>query len=107
MKKLMLVFFIVITCPAFSQISEGQKFCEETKEGPYFPVLLFNFHKKVLWYNNIYKETKEVVKIIKGITYTQFKQDWDNGQCNLLYLREENGVVYQYDEDVKKRECSI
>nr|WP_315223815.1 hypothetical protein [uncultured Flavobacterium sp.] len=102
MKKLVLFFLMITACPAFSQISEGQKFCEETKEGPYFPVSLINFNKKVFWYTDFYKETKEEVKIINGITYTQLKQEWNNGKSSLLYYREENGVVLQYDEDMKK-----
>lgn len=102
MNKLLLPFFIFLSHISYSQISEGQKFCEETKDGPYFPILEYNFNKKIFWYKTFYKETREGMKVIDGKTYYEFKQEWQDKNISTLYLREENGVVYQYEESLKK-----
>lgn len=102
MNKVIVVFVMFLSFSTFSQIGEGQKFCEETKDGSYFPVQSFNFNKKVLWSQNFYKETKAGIKIFNGESYTIFKQEWDNNQSAVLYLREEKGVVFQYEPDLKK-----
>jgi len=102
MNKITLFFLLFLSHISYSQITEGQKFCEENKDGSYFPVSDLNFKKKVLWAKTYYNETKEESKIINGKAYFQFRQEWENKNVVLLYLREENGVVYQYDESDKK-----
>ena len=96
MKKILWLLIIFISCSSYSQLFEGQKFCEEAKGYSYFPLEITK--KKILWYKTFYFETKQETKKIKGKTYIEFKQEWNNSISDLIYLREENGIVYQYDE---------
>ena len=102
MNKTILAFLLLISYNSYSQLDEGQKFCEESKMGNYFPVSSYNFSKKIYWYKTFYKEIKKDTKIINGKTYTEFEQEWEDKRISLLYFREENGVVYQYDQDTKE-----
>jgi hypothetical protein len=79
----------------FSQ-SEGQNFCSEFESDHYFPL---DIHKKKLtWYDLSYFESKTSVKILNGKEYTSFAQEWNSGETDYLYLREENGIIYQYEK---------
>ncbi|TDO83115.1 hypothetical protein EV143_102379 [Flavobacterium chryseum] len=102
MNKTLLIFLLLVSFNSYSQIGEGQKFCEESKIGNYFPVSSFNFNKKILWYKTYYKEIKKDPETINGKVYTVFEQKWEDKKISLLYLREENGIVYQYDQDLKQ-----
>ncbi|WP_123947534.1 hypothetical protein [Flavobacterium reichenbachii] len=93
--------FIFFTCISYSQMGEGHKFCDELKDGKYFP-LSYEFKKKILWSKSFYWETREGTKVINGKTYVEIKQEWEDKSIVLLYCREENGVVYQYDEELKR-----
>lgn len=84
MNKLALLFFILLCHSTYSQIGEGQKFCEETKGGSYFPISEFNFSKKIIWYKTFYNETKEGMKVIDGKTYYEFKQEWQDKNISML-----------------------
>jgi hypothetical protein len=95
MKKIALLLLIFFSCPSYSQLFEGQKFCEESKGFSYFPLAITK--KKILWYDTFYFETKNETKVLNGKTYVEFKQEWNNSESDLLYLREENGIIYQFD----------
>lgn len=99
MNKILLLLFVFVNTVTYSQISEGQNFCLETKDGSYFPLSINQ--KKLIWANTSYTETKGESKVINGKTYTKFIQDWGNNNIDKLYLREENGVVYEYEESYK------
>ncbi|MFD1603188.1 hypothetical protein ACFSJW_06190 [Flavobacterium artemisiae] len=98
MNKIIILFILFSTTVSYSQLFEGQKFCEESKNESYFPLLIGK--KKIFWKKGFYFETKGETKIINGKTYTEFKQVWNNSDLDsdLLYFREENGVVYQYEK---------
>lgn len=96
MNKLLFILFIFFNHISHSQIIEGQKFCEETTDGSFIPLSIDK--KKILWYDTFYFEYIIGTKIINGKTYTEFKQEWENKNISLLYLREENGIIYQYNE---------
>ncbi|OXB04286.1 hypothetical protein [Flavobacterium pectinovorum] len=102
MNKTLLVCLLLVSYNSHSQIGEGQKFCEESKIGNYFPVTSYNFNKKIFWYKTFYYEVKKGTKIINGKTYTEFEQEWEDKRISLLYFREENGVIYQYNQDTKE-----
>lgn len=97
MKKTLLLFAILFSSfSLFAQFTEGQNFCDENSDGSYFPLVI---EKKILiWSNTHYIETAEGRKVINGKTYTKFRQAWEIGNVENLYLREEKGVVYQYEE---------
>lgn len=80
----------------YPQLLEGQNFCGKNEKGSYFPLSIKI--KKILWGNTYYYESIMGTKQINGKEYTEFKQEWKNKEVNTLYLREENGVVYQYEE---------
>ncbi|WP_053990628.1 hypothetical protein [Mangrovimonas sp. TPBH4] len=80
---------------AFAQLKEGQNFCDENKDGSYFPLVLQE--KKILWSNTRYTETRSGTKMLNGQEYIAFLQTWEGHAPDTLYLREEKGVVYQYE----------
>ena len=96
-KNILLLTFSFLTINVtFAQLKEGQNFCSETKTGNYFPLVLNE--KKLLWKDTHYTETKIRTKEINGKTYFEFLQKWEDGYSSTLYLREKNGVIYQYEE---------
>ncbi|WP_026729531.1 hypothetical protein [Flavobacterium denitrificans] len=100
MKKITF-FLLLLTGITYAQIGEGQKFCSGTEDGSYFP-LSYEFKKKILWADTFYWETKLGTKNINGMLYTAIKQEWKSNDVAILYLREKNGVIYQYDQLIKK-----
>jgi hypothetical protein len=97
MKKITIVF-ILFCVKSFGQV-EGQSFCDGTKDGSYFPLNIQV--KKLFWYTTYYFETKKNVKLINGKEYVGFEQQWKDNNVDELFLREENGKVFQYDEETK------
>ena len=95
MKKILVLFLIFYSYVSYSQLYEGQKFCEESKGYSYFPLEIAK--KKILWYKTFYFETKNETKVFNGKTYIEFKQEWENSESSILYLREEKGIVYEYE----------
>lgn len=95
MKKIAVLFVIFFSYTSYSQLYEGQRFCEESKGYSYFPLEIAK--KKILWYNTFYIETTNSTKVINGKTYIEFNQEWKDSQSDIFYLREENGIVYEYD----------
>lgn len=85
---------------SFSQLKEGQTFCTETKDGSYFPLTMSE--KIIYWSDTYYTETKSGTKDINGKLYHEFKQTWEGNNISTFYLREENGVVYQYEDCCKE-----
>lgn len=100
MKKLIASLLLITSANLHSQINEGQKFCEENSNGNYFPLTIEK--KKILWANTSYYETQNGIKSIKGKKYKEYVQEWSNNNSDKLYLREEDGVVYQYEECCEK-----
>lgn len=47
-------------------------------------------------------EIKNGTKELNGKTYFEYLQKWESGNTEILYLREEDGVVYQYEECCEK-----
>lgn len=90
-------FLLTLSCPmlSFSQ-QEGQGFCEGLKRGNYFPLDIKS--KKIVWYETYYYERLIGTKIFNDKTYFEFEQEWKEGQKDYLFLREEDDVVFQYEE---------
>lgn len=99
LNKIILLLLLLCSCASYSQIEEGQNFCVETKGASYFP-LHYNSKKKLRWGSTFYYETNEGTKEFNGKSYIEFKQEWEDKNVALLYLREENGVIYQYEKDL-------
>lgn len=95
MLKTIISCLILFSGFAYSQLYEGQNFCGESKGFSYFPLQIEK--KKIFWDTTFYFETKEQTKTINGKTYLEFKQKWENERFDLIYFREENGIVYKYD----------
>ncbi|MFB9080842.1 hypothetical protein ACFFLS_22105 [Flavobacterium procerum] len=95
------ILFLFSTIVSNAQIGEGHRFCDELKTGSYFP-LSYEFKKKILWSKTYYWETKIGTKQIEGKEYAEIKQEWEDKNTSILYMREEDGVVYQYDQYIKK-----
>ena len=90
------LIFIISSIFSFSQLKEGQNFCDENPGEDYFSI---SYNRKIiLWSNTYYLETKNGIKKINGKTYTEFKQTWKDNNVSTLYLRKENGIIYQYEE---------
>lgn len=98
MRKYLLVM-LLLSFKVLAQ-NQGQDFCKGTKDGSYFPLDIEI--KKMTWYNTFYLEKLKGTKEINGKIYKEFEQTWENGDADLLYIREENNIVYQYDEEKKK-----
>lgn len=99
MNKIFILLILFYTSVSYSQLFEGQKFCEESKDESYFPILIEK--KKIFWKSTFYFETKSQTKVLNGKTYMEFKQEWKDLNVDLLYLREENGIIYQFDKCCK------
>lgn len=100
MKKVIFILFLAITNSIFSQINEGQDFCSPNENGDYFPLSIDK--KRILWQDKSYFETKNNFVIINEKKYIEYLQDWGEKNLSKMYLREENGVIYEYKKDVKK-----
>lgn len=96
MKIFTLIGFLLLSTFMFSQ-KEGQNFCEAFAEDSYFPITIKA--KKILWMDTFYSEAIIGKKTRdNGKEYIEYAQIWKDGTADFLYLREENGVVYQYEE---------
>ena len=95
---LALCFFTLFN--VYAQLKEGQNFCDQTEDGSYFPLVLKE--KKIFWGDTHYVEKKLGTKILNGKTYFEFLQTWEDGTTSNLYLREDEGVVYQYEKCCKE-----
>lgn len=95
MKIICTLFILILSSTVYSQ-KEGQEFCEANAEDSYFPLTIKT--KKLLWGNTYYFEKIVGTKKINDKEYIEFTQNWEDGSSNLLYLREEGGIVYQYEE---------
>ncbi len=97
MRKALILILVLLTIPKmFAQLKEGQNFCDENKDGSYFPLVIKE--KKFFWADTHYVETKNGTKELNGKTYFEYLQKWESGNTEKLYLREEDGVIYQYEE---------
>ncbi len=95
MKKVILLFFLGITLFGYGQ-KEGQNFCKGIIDGSYFPLDIQK--KKIFWYNTYYFEEKLGTKDLNGKTYLEYKQTWKNGKTDLMYLREVNSTIVEFEE---------
>lgn len=94
MKIVYILYILIFSTTVYSQ-EEGQHFCEAYAEDSYFPLTIET--KKLLWGNTYYFEKIVGVKKINNKEYVEFSQDWENGATELLYLREKDGIIYQYE----------
>lgn len=98
--KLVLTFLLSFTCFCSFAQEEGQNFCSKFDSEDYFTFSIEK--KKIEWSGSYYFETIVGTKVINGKEYTEYAQKWNESENNTLFLREENGVVYQYDECCKE-----
>lgn len=96
MRYILSLFALMISSSLFSQ-TEGQNFCDVFVSEDYFPLDIKK--KKIVWYDTYYYEEMIGVKDINNKKYTEYIQRWKGGNIDTLFLREENGVFYQYEED--------
>lgn len=94
MKKICTLSFLLVSLLSFAQ-KEGQDFCDGDKDGSYFP---FIKKKKLLWSRTYYFEESVGEKILNGKKYNTYRQTWENGTIDYLYLREEDGKILEYEE---------
>ena len=94
MQKTFVLIFIFFGSFSFSQTN--QNFCKEDKNGSFFPFT--NDFKKVIWRDTYYLEKKNNSKELNGKMYIEFEQESEKSGITLRYLREENGVVYEYEK---------
>lgn len=95
MKPFFNLLFLLLTTGVFAQV-EGQSFCEGTSNGSYLPLNIA--FKKIYWYDTFYYEKTIGKKVFNGKEYIQIEQKWENGNIDVLYLREENGAVLEYQK---------
>jgi len=95
MKHILIVINMLFCCAVSFAQKEGQDFCTGDKDASYFALME---KKKLLWADTYYFETYEGVATFNGKTYLKYKQQWQNGTNEYLYLRDEDGKVLQYDE---------
>jgi hypothetical protein len=99
MKNVVVLFLSIMTFSAYSQ-KEAQSFCDGNDNGKYFPLNINK--KKILWNDTYYFESIIGQKEFDGKLYIEFKQEYKNGEIDLVYFREEKGVIYEYRERCKK-----
>lgn len=99
--QLLLVITLFVFTNLFSQIKEkvivtDADFDKEIKKNTYYP--LVPREKKVAWKNTFYIENVKGTKTFNNKEYTLCKQKWESGRTKKIYLREENGVVFEYED---------
>jgi hypothetical protein len=99
MKNSILILILLASVFAFSQ-KEGQNFCKGDTSRSYFDLDILK--KKIYWYNTYYFEEQTGSKIIKEKKYLEFKQVWENGNTDFLYLREEDGITLEFEDGFDK-----
>ena len=96
MKKLLILGLIILTSlKSFCQ-NENQVFCADFETDEYFPIDINK--KKLLWGPTYYFEEIVGKKIINGKVYIEYSQTWEAGNVETLFLRNENGIVFQYED---------
>lgn len=94
MFKTFIIVFILLSSFSFSQANKF--FCEEDVNGSYFPLHIP--FKKVIWRDTYYLEKLLGSREVNGKVYVEFEQQNQNSETTLRFLREENGVVYEYEK---------
>lgn len=94
--KLVFTLLLSFTCLCSFAQEEGQNFCSKFDSEDYFPLSIEK--KKIEWSASYYFEKIVGTKVINDKEYTEYAQSWNDGEKNTLFLREENGVIYQYEE---------
>lgn len=95
MKQFMIMLLSVMSMSAFAQ-SEGQSFCDGDSSAPHF-----TFHtgkKYVIWQDTYYIEQQIGSKTLNGKAYMAYEQTWESGSVFQLYLREDDGIIYQFED---------
>jgi len=95
MKKLLLIALLFSSLIAFAQ-KKGQNFCEGDNTESFFT--LMSAKKIIYWYDTYYVEEKRGLKTLNGKEYTEYSQTWEKGFVATLYLRQEDGKTFQYEE---------
>ncbi|MEJ6792706.1 MAG: hypothetical protein QNK89_08285 [Lacinutrix sp.] len=94
-KVFLLILVLSFNLNCFAQ-KEGQVFCEGDETESYFSLLSAN--KIVYWYDTYYIEKKVGTKTINNKEYIEYSQTWEEGYVAKLFLRQEQGRTYQYEE---------
>jgi hypothetical protein len=95
-----IIIFLVLTSSFFSLAQkEGQSFCDGDSTESYFPLL--ESKKIIVWGNTYYTEKKTGMKELNNKIYIEYTQTWESGDIAYLYLRKENGIIYQYEENTE------
>lgn len=93
------IFILLTLCicslSTYTQV-EGQYFCDKISGNSYFP--LDKDGKKYFWGNTYYSEHLLEPKTINGKEYIGFHHVWEKGQEDIRYLREEKGVIYEFEK---------
>ena len=95
MKHVLFILLCVISVSTFAQ-SEGQSFCDGDASASFFT--LHTSKKYVIWQNTYYIEQLVGSKTLNGKDYLEYEQTWENGSKYQLYLREDSGTVYQFED---------
>lgn len=99
MKKTIIFLLLIFTTATFAQ-KEGQNYCEGDNTEGYF--YLSTFNKIVLWFNTYYNETLEGEQVFNNTNYKVYVQEWEDGDKDTLYMREEGSRVLQYHKELDK-----
>ena len=95
MRYIITFIIVIFTLNGFAQ-NEGQSFCDGNESESYFP--LIKSKKFIVWGNTYYTEEQTGTKELNDKIYIEYKQTWQNETVEFLYLRKENGVIYQFEE---------
>lgn len=98
MKNLIIIIVLIISNNVHSQ-KEGQLFCEGDPTQGYMPLLKSKKH--IIWSNTFYTEANLGEEILNGKKYNKYSQTWETGEIEHLFLREENQIILQYEEEEK------
>lgn len=96
MEKTLIILLVILSNLGVYSQSEGQGFCDEYDNPSYFPLDIEK--KRIVWGKTYYFEEAIKWQDIDSLEYLAFTQTWENGDIDTIYLREENGAVYQYRE---------
>ncbi|MEW4925136.1 hypothetical protein [Algibacter sp. 2305UL17-15] len=94
--KNLLITILFISSFSTSAQKEGQIFCEGDETETYFPSI--DSKKYIVWGNTFYVEKLVGKKKLNNKTYKEFTQTWESGHVAYLYLREHDGIIFQFEE---------
>ena len=96
-----IITLLLVFTTSFNYNGVGENdICKEVVDGLYFPININE--KKIIWKDTYYFENNKGKVRIQNKSYTKFEQVWEKNFKATLYLREKNGVVYQYETCCEK-----